>query len=351
MPNASGRGQTRCSMPDPVKPVRFAAIGLDHFHIHAQIALMLEQGCEFAAYCGEEEKFFKRSFAAEYPEARKVEDPRRILDDDRIAVVLSAAVNNERAPLGIEVMRHGKDFMVDKPGITSLDQLAEVRRVQAETGRIYSIQYGRLVSPTAIKAAELLGAGAIGRLVNIVSLGPHRLNRARRPDWFFRRETFGGILTDLASHACDQFLYLADRFDAEIVSATVANRANPDFPGFQDFGEMLLRTPDVTGYVRVDWFTPDGLPTWGDGRLTLIGTDGYMEIRKNLDIAGAPGATHLFLVDREGVRRIDCSGVELPFARQFVDDVRNRTETAMSQSHCFRATELALAAQAMAERS
>lgn len=337
-------------MPDPMKPVRFAAIGLDHFHIHAQIALMLGQGCEFVAYCGEEETFFKRPFATEYPQARKVDDPRRILEDDSIAVVLSAAVNSERAPLGVDVMRHGKDFLVDKPGLTSLDQLAEVGRVQAETGRIYSIQYGRLASPATLKAGELLHAGAIGRLVNMVGLGPHRLNRSRRPDWFFRRETFGGILTDIASHSCEQFLFFSGRLDAEIVSATVANRGNPDFPEFQDFGEILLRTPEATAYVRVDWFTPDGLPTWGDGRLTLIGTEGYMELRKNVDIGGAPGGDHLFLVDRKGVQRIDCSGIESPFGRRFIDDVRNRTETAMPQAHCFRAAELALTAQAMAER-
>jgi len=333
-----------------MKPVRFAAIGLDHFHIHAQIALMLAQGCEFVAYCGEEETFFKKPFAREYPQARKVDDPRRILEDDSIAVVLSAAVNSERAPLGIEVMRYGKDFMVDKPGITSLDQLAEVRRMQAETGRIYSICFGHLQSPATAKAGELLRSGAIGRLLNVVSLGPHRLNRARRPDWFFERDKFGGILTDLASHACDQFLYLTDRLDAEIVSATVANRANPDFPDFQDFGEILLRTPDTTGYCRVDWFTPDGLPTWGDGRATLIGTEGYIELRKNVDIAGRPGMNHLFLVDRDGVQHIDCSGVDLPYGRRFIDDIRNRTETAMSQAHCFRAAELALTAQAMAEQ-
>ena len=334
-----------------MKPVRFAAIGLDHFQIHAQIEMMLGQGAEFVAYCGAEEQFFKKSFAEHYPQARKVDDPRRILEDDSIAVVLSAAVNSERAPLGIEVMRHGKDFMVDKPGITSFDQLAEVRRVQAETGRIYSICYGHLLSPGTVKAGELLRQGAIGRLINMVSLGPHRLNRARRPDWFFRREKFGGVLTDIGSHACDQFLYFTGGIDAEIVSATVANRGNPDFPDFQDFGEILLRTADVTGYVRVDWFTPDGLPTWGDGRTTLIGTEGYIELRKNIDIAGRPGTNHLFLVDRAGVQHIDCSEVELPYARRFAADVQNRTETAMSQAHCFRATELALTAQAMAERS
>ena len=333
-----------------MKPVRFAAIGLDHFHIHAQIEMMLGQGAEFVAYTVEEEKFFRRSFAETYPQARRVEDPRRILEDRSIDLILSAGVNSERAALGIEVMRHGKDFMVDKPGVTSLDQLAEVRRVQAETGRIYSICMGHVSSPSVVKAGDLLRQGAIGMLVNTVSLGPHRLNRARRPDWFFRREKFGGILTDIGSHACENFLFFTGRLDAEIVSATVANRGNPDFPGFQDFGEILLHTPEATGYVRVDWFTPDGLPTWGDGRCTLIGTEGYIELRKNLDIAGAPGGNHLFLVDRNGVQRID-GEVELPYARLLVADIRNRTETAMSQAHCFRAAELAITAQAMAEKN
>jgi predicted dehydrogenase len=261
-------------------------------------------------------------------------------------------VNSERAPLGVEVMRHGKDFMADKPGITSLAQLAEVRRAQAETKRIYSICYSEhFETRSTVKAGELLRAGAIGKLVNTVGLGPHRLNRPRRTDWFFEREKFGGILTDIASHQCEQFLFFTDRLDAELVTATVANRATPDKPEFQDFGEILLRTPDATGYIRVDWFTPDGLPTWGDGRLTLIGTEGYMELRKYVDIGGAPGGDHLFLVDKKGVRRIDCADVELPYGRQLVADIVNRTETAMPQARCFGAAELALKAQALAERS
>jgi predicted dehydrogenase len=332
--------------------VRFAAIGLNHFHIYGQIDLMLKAGAEFVAYCGEEERFFDRPFAKHYPQAKKVEDPRRILEDGSISLVLSAAINRERAPLGISVMRHGKDFMVDKPGITSLAQLAEVKKVQAETKRIYSICYSEhFETRSTVKAGELLRSGAIGRLVNTVGLGPHRLNKPRRPPWFFSREKSGGILADIGSHQCEQFLFFSDRLGAELVSATVANRANPETPEFQDFGEMLLRTPEVTGYVRVDWFTPDGLPTWGDGRLTLVGTEGYMELRKYVDIDGKPGTDHLFLVDRQGVHRIDCSGVELPYGRQLVSDILNRTETAMPQARCFGATELALTAQAMAERA
>ena len=332
--------------------VRFAAIGLNHFHIYGQIDLMLRGGAEFVACFGEEEKFFDRPFAKDYPQAKKVDDVRRILEDPSISLVLSAAINNERAPLGVTVMRHGKDFMVDKPGITSLAQLAEVRKAQVETKRIYSICYSEhFETRSTVKAGELLKAGAIGKLINTVGLGPHRLNKPRRQPWFFQREKFGGILADIGSHQCEQFLIFTDRLEAELVTATVANRAYPETPEFQDFGEMLLRAPGVTGYVRVDWFTPDGLPTWGDGRLTLVGTEGYMELRKYVDLDGKPGIDHLFLVDKKGVHRIDCSNVELPYGRQLVADVLNRTETAMPQARCFGATELALTAQAMAERA
>jgi predicted dehydrogenase len=331
--------------------VRFGVIGLDHFHIWGQTNLLLRAGAELIAFHAAADAQ-ARPFAADYPQATRVDDPRRILEDERIQLIVSAAVSSERAPLGIAAMRHGKDFMVDKPGITSLAQLAEVRKVQAETKRIYSICYSEhFETRCTVKAGELVAAGAIGKVINTTGLGPHRLNKHRRPAWFFSRANTGGVLTDIASHQCEQFLFFTGTLDAEVVAATVANRANPETPEFQDFGEMLLRTRDTTGYIRVDWFTPDGLPTWGDGRLVIVGTEGYLELRKYVDVAGKDGIDHLFHVDRKGVTRIDCSDVELPYGRQLVRDILERTETAMPQARCFRAQELALTAQAMAERA
>ena len=112
----------------------------------------------------------------------------------------------------------------------------------------------------------------------------------------------------------------------------------------------MLRGDAGTGYIRVDWFTPDGLNTWGDGRLTVLGTDGFIEIRKNVDIGGRPGGNHLFLVDQKETRYVDCSGVALPYGEQLVDDVLNRTETALPQAHCLLAMELALTAEKNARR-
>jgi predicted dehydrogenase len=246
-------------------------------------------------------------------------------------------------------MRHDKDFMVDKPGITTLEQLAEVRKVQAETRRIYSICYSeRLENRATVRAGELVKAGAIGQVVQTIGMGPHRMSPKTRPAWFFERERYGGILCDIASHQFDQFLFFTGSTRAEVLASQVGNVHHPDTPGFEDFGDVMLRGSGGSGYIRVDWFTPDGLSTWGDGRLTILGTDGFIEIRKNVDIAGRPGGSHLFLVDQKETRYIDCKDQALPYGGQLVDDVLNRTETAMPQAHCLLATELALRAQKQA---
>jgi predicted dehydrogenase len=288
-------------------------------------------------------------FTGRYPTATVAREEREVLEDPAVALVLSSIVPVRRAPLGIRVMRHGKDFLVDKPGITTLEQLAEVRRVQAETKRIYSIVYSeRLENQATVKAGELVRAGAIGQVIQTIGLGPHRIHPPDRPAWFWDRSQFGGIICDIGSHQFDQFLFFTGSTSASIVASQVSNVRHPDHPAFEDFGDVTVRGDKGLGYFRVDWFTPVGLPTWGDGRLTILGTDGYLEIRKYVDLAGREGGSHLFVVDQKGVRYVDANDVELPFGRQLVDDVLNRTETAMSQSHCFLATELALRAQSQA---
>lgn len=331
-------------------PLAFAAIGLDHRHIYEMVGRLLELGCRCKGWWTLGEPQPLAGFRERYPDLVRVDDRRRLLDDPEVRLVLTAAPNDERAAVAIEAMRHGKDVMTDKPGCVTLDQLAELRRVQAETGRIWSVNFSERFEVRSVsRALELVRAGAIGKVVHTTGLGPHRLNRHLRPRWFFERPRYGGILADIGSHQIDQFLAFTGATDARIETARVANLANPDEPGFQDFGEMLLRAGEASGYVRVDWFTPDGLPTWGDGRLVVLGTEGYLELRKYVDLDGRPGIDHLFLVDRTGVRRIDCTGEELSYYRQLVADVRDRTETAMPQAHAFKVTELALTAQAQAE--
>lgn len=330
--------------------VRFGVIGINHNHIYGQVNAMLRGGAEFVSFFAPEPELAE-PFAKAFPQAKQARRREEVLDDASLHMILTSGIPCERAPLGIEVMRRGKDFMSDKPGFTTLDQLAEARRVQAETKRIYSIDFSERVDNRAtVKAGELVHAGAIGQVVQTVGLGPHRINVPSRPDWFFRKAQYGGILCDIASHQVDQFLYFTGSTQAEVTASQIANYKFPQFPELEDFGEILLRGDKGTGYIRVDWYTPDGLPVWGDGRLTILGTEGYIELRKYVDINGKSGGDHLFKVDKNGIEYIDCSQVELPYGRQLVDDVVHRTETAMRQDMVFLASELALKAEANAIR-
>lgn len=330
--------------------IKFSVIGINHAHIYSQVEAVIRGGGQLVSLYAKEPDLVA-AFTKRYPQVTVVKSEDEILNDAAVQLVLSSAIPVERAGIGIRAMQHGKDYMVDKPGITSLEQLEEVRRVQGQTGCIYSIMYSeRFENKATVKAGELVKSGAIGKVIQTAILAPHRMTANTRPQWFFDKKYFGGIITDIGSHQFDQFLFFTGSDKAEIVASQVGNLAHHRYPAFEDFGDVMLRGNGGSGYIRVDWFTPDGLNTWGDGRLTVLGTEGYIEVRKNADIAGREGGNHLFLVNNKETQYMACNGVELPYGKQLVDDIVNRTETAMTQRHCFLATELALRAQKGARR-
>lgn len=332
-------------------PVRFGVVGVAHGHIMGQTKGLLAAGAEcVGAYGGDDEQGRAR-FAEVFPEVPLVDDRRQLLEDPTIDLITTAGIPSERAGIAIAAMRNGKDVVADKPGCTTLEQLNELRRTVAETKRFWSVAFSeRFEKRSVTKAIELIEGGAIGRVVQTIGLGPHRLSRASRAAWFFQRESYGGIITDIASHQIDQFMYFTGSSTAEVVASAVGNFANPDNLGLEDFGEVLLRSPQAQGYIRVDWYTPDGLNVFGDGRITILGTEGYLELRKYVDIAGREGGDHLFLVDHKGEHHVDCSSAVLEYYPNVVRDVRERTLTAAPQEHTFTVMELAIIAEEKAER-
>jgi predicted dehydrogenase len=329
--------------------LRFAAIGIDHRHIYGMAANMIDVGAEFAGWWTAGQPNTVAGFVERYPDVPRSDSAEALLNDPSIRLVLLSGIPAERAAWAIRAMEAGKDVLTDKPGCTTLEQLDAIKATVERTGRIWSIDFSeRFEVPAATRAAELVAEGAIGRVIQTLGIGPHRLNRASRPDWFFKREAYGGILTDIGSHQIDQFLFFTGSTDAEVISASVANYANPHDPGVQDFGEIVLRSDKGHGYIRVDWYTPDALPTWGDGRLTILGTEGYIELRKYVDV-GSEGTNHVILVNGERCEKIDASATDLPFFTRFAADLRDRSETAMTQAHVFKVCELSMKAQAMAE--
>tara|TARA_B100000003_G_scaffold51166_1_gene45103 strand:- start:624 stop:1634 length:1011 start_codon:yes stop_codon:yes gene_type:complete len=331
-------------------PLKLGVLGIDHGHIFGMLSNMKAQGCTCEAYWTDGPAVTEEKFNTVFSDVLRVDDRRRILDDPEVSMVLISAVPADRSKFAIEAMETGKDVMVDKPGCTTLEQLEEIREVQARTGRIWTVNFSeRFEVPAVTRADELVQAGAIGRIIQTVGLGPHKQNLATRPDWYFKRERFGGILCDIGSHQIDQFLYFTNSETADIDHALVENTTMPEQPEFQDFGEIVLKSGNGHGYIRVDWFTPKGLPTWGDGRLFLQGTDGQIELRKYTDI-GRPHITNtLFLVNDDKNEMIPCEDAGLPYFPRLIADVQERTETAVGQSHTFTTTELSIRAQMIAE--
>ncbi len=330
-----------------------AAAHLDHGHIYGQCNGLVEAGAVIKwVFDPDEAKV--AAFLEKYPAARAARSLDEILEDKGVALVAAAAVPSERGPLGCRVMRAGKHYFTDKSPFTTLEQLADARIAAAETGRKYAVYYSeRLHVESAVMAGQLVQRGAIGRVVQTLGLGPHRLNAGSRPEWFFDKARYGGILCDIGSHQIEQFLYYTGAETADILSARVANVAAPGFPGLEDFGECSLRADNgASGYLRVDWLTPGGLRTWGDGRMFILGTEGYIELRKYVDIATERGGEQLLLVDGGGEHRIECAGqVGYPFFGELILDCLEGTERAMTQEHAFSAAELCLKAQLLAEKA
>ncbi len=327
----------------------FIALGLDHRHIYGMTENMLRIGARCLGYWTEGTPQPLDGYVQRFPELHRFAS----LDDALKAgadLALVSAVPADRAALTIRAMHAGHDVMTDKPGCTDLEQLAAIKAAVAETKRIWSINFSeRFEVPCVTLADQLVQDGAIGKVVHTTGLGPHRLNRPTRPDWFFDRSKYGGVLTDIGVHQIDQFLHFTGSDTARITMAHVANHANPDDPGLQDFGEIALRSDHASGYIRVDWYTPDALPNWGDGRLTLLGTEGYIELRKYVNVGGRDGTDHLVLVNGARCETIDARDAGLPYFDRLAHDIAHRTETAMRQDHCFEVMELALRAQALAE--
>lgn len=329
--------------------LKIAVLGIDHRHAYGMLGNMQDVGGGCVGWWTNGEPETCPGFIKRFPDAPQLPNVDAVLNTQPDLVILSG-IPSERAALAIRAMQAGADVMSDKPGCTTMAQLDAIRACVAETGRIWSVDFSeRFEVPCVTKAAELVRAGAIGRVIQTVGLGPHRLNRQTRPDWFFDPARNGGILTDIASHQIDQFLYFTGATDAQVTYAS-ARKMHHDF---QDFGEIALRAPKDQGgghgYIRVDWFTPDALPTWGDGRLTILGTEGTIELRKYVDVGGAAGTDHLMLVNGSKCEKIDASDAGLPYFARLAADIRDRTGTAMPQAHAFKVMELALQAQAMAD--
>jgi predicted dehydrogenase len=341
--------------------IRFAIIGLDHNHWQNHARILLNVGAELATYYTDKPELIAE-FRQSYSNVPLAPSMQAILDDETIKVIAGSARPAERAAISIAAMRHGKDVLADKPAVINLEQLGEIERAQRETGRIWCLYSNEHHDRRCtVKAGELVAQGVIGKVVQTTGFGPHRVGSTPRPEWFFDRSISGGIIGDIGAHQIEQFLFFTNSTTAKIIHSQTANFGHPEHPDFDDYGDVLLEGDGGLGWFRVDWYTPHSMEVPGDIRLFILGTDGYMEMRKYYDPAwpgaaspkdarGRPGGQHLFVMDNKEARLVDTTDVPLTFGARFLDDVLNRTETAMSQARSFLTIRLATEAQLNARR-
>ncbi len=336
-----------------VKPGEFAiaAVGLAHNHIYGMCSGLTEAGAT-VKWVYDEDKAAVDNFIKRFPAAKAARSEDEILSDPEVKLICCAAITSERCGHGIKAMKAGKDFFADKAPLTTLEQLKEAKEVVSATGRKYMVYYSeRLHSEASIYAGQLISRGAIGRVLQTIGMGPHR-EGGPRPDWFYVKEKYGGILCDIGSHQIEQFLFYTGAENAAIVNAHTANYAHPTHPELDDFGDAnLIGDNGASGYFRIDWFTPHGLSTWGDGRMFILGTDGYIELRKYCNVGVGGGGNQVFVVNGDGEHHFNVSGdVGFPYFPALINDCLYRTEGAMTQSHAFKAAELCVTAQMKSTR-
>jgi predicted dehydrogenase len=342
--------------------MRVGVNGLDHGHVFEIVDRIAKAGAEVACHVADGgllehyENWQTESQAVTYDE---------MLADDTIDLVVTAAIPNRRADIALAAIAAGKHVVTDKPGLTTMAQLDAIRAAIADRpGRPWTVLFTERYENRAIaEAVRLARSGAVGRIVHVVGAGPHTMWAKRRPDWFWDPDATGGILVDIGSHQVDQFLSITGltAADVSVVSSMVGNVASADHPRMQDVGSMTLAGPSgpsgsgpevqeqgIVGDHRLDYLTAKGLGTWGDCRLTIVGTGGTIEARANVDVAGADGAEHLIVVDGDGTRRVDVSNVVVDWGEQLLADLADDGERLMTQQHAIDVTDVCLRAQAAA---
>ena len=335
----------------------FAVVGADHLHLFSLVGGLVAAGARPVAHVRSGDLIDGYEGWQPTSEAR---DLTEVLADDAVDLVVTVGVPADRAAVGLAALEAGKAVLSAKPGVTTRADLDRIRALVADRpGRPWTVLFSERFENRAVaRAVALARSGAVGRVVHVTGAGPHALHRDLRPDWFWDPDRSGGILVDLASHQVDQFVAICGDPAAgsragtstgvTLAGSRVGNVACPDRPAMQDVGSITLVGGGAVGEHRVDLLSPPGLPTWGDVRLTVVGTEGTLEVRANIDVAGEPGAEHLIVTDGDGVRRVDVSGDPLPWAEHLLADLADDGDRLMSQDHVLAVCDLTLQAQEQA---
>jgi predicted dehydrogenase len=258
--------------------LRFGLAGLRHGHLSILLDEIAKRSDVSLVALAEDDPTIREEFRNRL-NVPAYSDYHEMLATERLDAVGVICIPGGRGQVVADCLRAGVDVIADKPLCTTLADLELVTSAWKASGKRLSILFDkRFYSPT-IELRNRLQAGELGELAMVWASGPHRLRRATRPDWMFKRVSYGGILNDLCIHDIDLLLWLTGAQSGEVLGLA-GNRAYPDLPEFEDYGQVVLRIDSgLLATLEAHWLSPEAAPYHGDYRMVLTGTEGTAEMR------------------------------------------------------------------------
>lgn len=270
-----------------------------------------------------------------HPEVR--EDWKQMLDEFHPDVVCIDGPFELHAEMCAEALKRNIHVFCEKPVALTLEQLELVRSAHAASSARIVSMVGLRYEPAFLQAARMVHTGAIGKLKSIRAQKSYKLGS--RPEFYKHRETYGGTIPWVGSHALDWILYFSqDTFQS--VTAIQSAEDNAGNGDLEIVAQCQFRMKSgILASAGIDYLRPQSAPTHGDDRVRAAGTEGVIEVRDG----------RIILIDKDGKREITPEAPDRRLFSDFLLELSGGRPALVSDDETFELTRSCLLAQQAAD--
>lgn len=274
-------------------------------------------------------------------DARSFDDHRAILDRARPDVLVVCGPFEAHAAMSIEAIERGVHVITEKPAALTLGQLDQLRAACERNPAVHlaGMMFSRY-DPGVFTAKRLIDSGAIGEVRLLNARKSYRLGT--RAPYYHARETYGGTIPWVGSHAIDWVLWLGGRQPQRVYAthSTAFSAGN----GTMERSALCHFTLEGERFasVSIDVFRPENSPTHGDDWIRVVGTAGVLEAR--------PNTVTLINPDNDGTKSVPVS-CERGFLRDFIDHIEGRAHAPIDTQSTLDLTRACLLARQSADEA
>ena len=260
-----------------------------------------------------------------------------LLDVVKPDVVSLCGPFEQHTGMSIEALQRSIHVFCEKPVSLNLNELEKLRNVLVGKPEVhFSAMMGLRYNPAFYTAWGLVQQGAIGkvRLLN----GQKSYKLGVRPDYYRQRETYGGTIPWVGSHAIDWIHWFsqAQFLSVSAYHSTLGNRGLGTLEATALCQFKL--TDDIMASVTVDYLRPSQSTTHGDDRLRVVGTEGVVEVRHG----------EVFLINSGGEQN-PAVACERQIFVDFIHQIQGKTKSLLQPGDILSVTEACLLARQSAD--